>query len=461
MIAGDAQQHSDSPSCAVSVTAGYGAFALVEGTEGFRLGDDLEPTQVVHIACHCCKTANTLICSKGPDGAWLLRHAPATARTLPAASGRDIEDHANPTLLETGGDLGHGTGGATDGDSWATDPEKKRGQEGSVKVAMHSPSDSSSQQTSGSLGEKEGGDVGAPQERQPGALPREAVQPVAAAAAVVAGTSVLAIAAPEPKRDATKATSRLRLLARNSNSSTCSSWEGDPRAVDEPSSPPLGVPVPIQTTPNNKFTPPATLSREQQKDQQQLYHPGTQKASKAVLPQQHPSAARSCSSSSRKSQQIHEEVIQQGVAGVDEHQHHCSGCRDTRKKAHSDGETSEGSLKLAAIKELQQSPKPKQPPHLEAVPQGAEGEARQCTATGSSCTENGGSSGSNRSHSSKQAQQGSTIAAMAPYMLTRECEGDGNCLYRAFSDQVGDFLYPGGGCPQLVDWPLLRRWSYR
>ncbi|CDI78559.1 OTU-like cysteine protease domain-containing protein, putative [Eimeria praecox] len=438
MRAADAEEHGDSPSPAVSATATHGTFTVLEGTGSFRLGDDLEPTQIVHIACHCCKAANTLICSKTPDGAWLLCRAPVTSHAGAAIAGGDVEGHADSTSFDTEGDPGEGPSGTADVDSWATDSEKEREQERSIKVTVHPAPDGSGQKGYASSREEQGSDVEASQASQPGTSLRIAVQPAAATTAEVGGASALAIAAPEPKRDASKAARDLRPLARNSNSSTCSSWEGgEARAGDEPSSP-LGVASPIHTTPIREFRGPDVISRGQEKENQQLYEPEREQTPANLFPQQQPSVSHiSSSSSSCKDQRTSDGVLPDSCTRVKERQQHCGSYRNTWKKAHSDGETSENSPKLAAFKELQQKPKPKQLQHADTGPPEAEEGGRQCSQTCSSNgTDDSGSNGIKNSSSSKKPQQDSVIAAMAPYMLTRECEGDGNCLYRAFSDQL-------------------------
>ncbi|CDJ53404.1 OTU-like cysteine protease domain-containing protein, putative [Eimeria brunetti] len=436
MLPAEAQQHSGSLSCAMSGAAADGTSPALEGTEYFRLGNDLESTHVVRIACHCCKATNTLICSKTPDGGWLLRRAHPTtpARTVPAA---DQDDPANQTPFDAGGGVGEGFSGITDLDSWATDSEKDREQEGPIKVAAHPASDSNNNRRGRALSEERGSEVGGSQASQRGTSCRSAVQATPQTTAA-AGAAALAIAAPEPKRDTAKTAPGLRPFARNSNSSTCSSWEGgDPRVGDEPSSP-MGIRVPIQTTQIHEFRPLVPLVGEQQKEQQQLYGPERQQTTKKLLPHHQLHAARSPSSSSRMSHQISNKAAQGNLVGVTEHQHHNDSYKGTWKKAHSDGETSEGSPKQAVIKGLQRSPTPNQLLHLEESSPEAEDESRKC---GKSCSSNStdglGCSTSNSSTSSRaKAQHDNAIAAMAPFMLTRECEGDGNCLYRAFSDQL-------------------------
>ncbi|CDJ26961.1 OTU-like cysteine protease domain-containing protein, putative [Eimeria mitis] len=358
MIAADAQQHGDSPSCAVSVAAAHGTFLGLEGKESFRLGDDLEGTQVVRITCHCCKTTNTLICNRTQDGSWLLRHAAATATaiTAPAVTSTaagDHDDQSNTASFDTGGDLGEAPRGTADADSWDTDSGKERKQESSIKVTVCPAQDCKNQGRGDNFNEKQSNDV-VSQASEPGPL-RLGAQPTAAATTVVTGAAALAIAAPEPRRDAAKAT-----RARSSNSSIC------------------------------------------------------------------------------ESQYIRNEAVHESLTGVKEHDEQYNNYRDAQKKAHSDGEVSDGSPKLAAIKELQRNPpKPKHLPHVETESQDAEEGAQQCSPTCSNnSTDDSGSSSSNSRSSTKKAQQDAAIAAMAPYMLTRECEGDGNCLYRAFSDQL-------------------------
>lgn len=440
MIAADAQQRSDSPSHVVSVAAAHGTSHLLEGAEGFRLGDDLDHTQVVHIACHCCNTTNALICSKTPDGAWLLRRAPA----VPVAAAGNVEYQGNSSSLNTGGDIGEGPSGTTDVDTRATDSEKEREQEGCIRVTVHPALDSSNQEECSTVSEKEGSEGGCSQKNQAGTSPRCAIQQAAPVPAVAAVAAV-AIAAPEPKRDATKADRGLRPLARNSNSSTCSSWEGgDTGAGDELASP-LGAPAAIQTAPIHEFKQPPVLDREQQTEQGQLREPERQQTSEQLLPQQHPSVARSSSNSSLKSQQIHDgDVVRASVSKEMGHHQRSSSNSPIGKKAYSDGETSRVCPKLATIKELQK-PMQKQPPHLETEPQETVEGMRQCSPACKKSATNDSMNNSCSSNDSKKAQQDSAIAAMAPYMLTRECEGDGNCLYRAFSDQVRHSFYAGRG----------------
>ncbi|KAL8271374.1 hypothetical protein Esti_004708 [Eimeria stiedai] len=388
------QQHSG-PQCAdVSAAAAAAAAAAVLGqTEEGRLGADLEGTQLLHFGCHCCNTVNIIVCVKTPDGSWLLRRAAAAAERAAAdADQTGIVITAPQATSEAEGGAGVGTREADRQADEAAQQQEASDKSNVQPAAARSSGDGGSPHSEGSSSTikrqcSEG-------RSSTGRKAAEESVAVVGQSAGAAAAAALAIAAPAAKRDISKATLVLRPLATNSTASTCSSlWETtDPRVADEAPTP-LDAPTPQRSSP--KGSKQGTAGQQRQHQQQPKFQQKVGQAQRKETEQQEQEGRYTRASESSKSTS----------SCAQQEQHRRGSSAD--KKAH-EGDRGSAAAEEAAAQQPQQE-EPEADTEL----------AEECSA------------GSGNNKISDEA-----LSELVANMVTRECEGDGNCLYRAFSDQL-------------------------
>ncbi|KAL8436566.1 hypothetical protein ACSSS7_001644 [Eimeria intestinalis] len=399
MISVTPQQQHSGPQCAdVSAAAAAAAAAAVLGqTEEGRLGADLEGTQLLHFGCHCCNTVNIIVCVKTPDGSWLLRKAPAAAAEPVAADAEQagIVITAPKTTPEAEGGAGVSTA-----DAGRQAEEAAPQQEVSAKSTVQ-PAAARSGSTSSDGGSTHSEGSTSTIKRQCSearpAASRKAAEESAAVVVQSAGAAAaaaLAIAAPAAKRETAKATLVLRPLATNSTASTCSSlWETtDPRVPDEAPTP-LDAPTPQRPSPKGGSKATAVQQRQQQ----------------------HPKAQQKAGQARRK------EAEQQEQEGS------CSGGSESGKSTSSRAQQEQRRRGSSADKEAHEGERGPAPGEESATQQPQQEEEPEPEAE--LAEESLPSSGNSKTNDED-------LSEMVANMVTRECEGDGNCLYRAFSDQL-------------------------
>ncbi|KAL8441678.1 hypothetical protein Emag_006970 [Eimeria magna] len=399
MISVTPQQPHSGPQCAdVSAAAAAAAAAGVLGqTEEGRLGADLEGTQLLHFGCHCCNTVNMIVCVKTPDGSWLLRRAPAAAAAEPAAADAKLAGIVI-TAPETTSAAESGAGvspAEADKEADEAAQQQEASNESTVPPVAACSSGTSSD---GGSAHTEGSTITIKMQCSEGrsAAGRKAAEESAAVVGQSAGAAAaaaLAIAAPAAKRETTKATLVLRPLATNSTASTCSSlWETtDLRAPDEAPTP-LDAPTPQRSSP--KGSRQGTTGQQRQQQQPKSQQKVGQEQRKGTEQQEEEGSFNRASESSKTTSSR----PQRGE---------CRGSSADKKAR----EGERGSV--AAGEAATQQPRQDQEPEAEAE----------------LAEESLASSGDSKTN-------GEALSEMVANMVTRECEGDGNCLYRAFSDQL-------------------------
>ncbi|XP_026192781.1 uncharacterized protein LOC34622455 [Cyclospora cayetanensis] len=367
MMATDSEQHQRSPlSGSVSVVAAHGTAASPRGTLEGRLGAELEGSQLLRFACHCCKGVNIIICSKTPDGSWLMRRAPPEAHSAIAAS-NTVEDRASSASNAL---LGSGCRGHEFTEGWVCESENSNSQDQvPVQITIQPAPECTRSNTSSDDGLSPS-QRGNESTSQTGQLDGASALLSEQAAAATGKTAVA-----------------LRPLATNSTASTCSSWDsGDLRGGDEP-------PTPLEG--------------------EEAAHDAVQDSHGRVRRQKH--QMEECVSSSQHS---------------------------TEKRMQGENETYEGgrpgtaaSEDLVRQQQQQQQQHPKDRQEAKEESQQSEPKAQELCHVSSRDPASSGGDYSSVTRSFNVAED-PVIAAMAPYLSTRECKGDGNCLYRAFSDQL-------------------------
>ncbi|CDJ38363.1 OTU-like cysteine protease domain-containing protein, putative [Eimeria tenella] len=423
MAAADTKQSADTPTGVVSVNVAEGAPFPMGENEGFRLGADSGGTQILQFGCHCCKSTNVLICTKTADGGWVLCRAPAApqpSQTATALERKDVE-----VSTETWKDPGDSCEGV-DVKCSGKGPGKGREQEEQevpTKAEIQYAVCSSGQSGDDVCRDTQDRGVWTIQSNQRGTLCCTVVEPSTPHAAPVVEDVIIK-------------SSSLRPLARCSNSSTCSSWEGgEPRIEDDTSSSTVD-PVASQTCLKDAEPRSAVHQVKHQKHSslEEREGQGTEKLRPPEQQQQHSRTTQSLCRTT--DDQVQKDAVGSVITGGKEKLQLHYPCSNGDKISHSEAEApAEDGPKLAASKEQQEQNKLQEQPQQHAEPQKSEQQAREYPpdSQGSGRVQ---TSRSNSNISSTKKAQDSAIAAMAPYMSTRECEGDGNCLYRAFSDQL-------------------------
>lgn len=444
MAAADTKQSADTPTGVVSVNVAEGAPFPMGENEGFRLGADSGGTQILQFGCHCCKSTNVLICTKTADGGWVLCRAPAApqpSQTATALERKDVE-----VSTETWKDPGDSCEGV-DVKCSGKGPGKGREQEEQevpTKAEIQYAVCSSGQSGDDVCRDTQDRGVWTIQSNQRGTLCCTVVEPSTPHAAPVVEDVIIK-------------SSSLRPLARCSNSSTCSSWEGgEPRIEDDTSSSTVD-PVASQTCLKDAEPRSAVHQVKHQKHSslEEREGQGTEKLRPPEQQQQHSRTTQSLCRTT--DDQVQKDAVGSVITGGKEKLQLHYPCSNGDKISHSEAEApAEDGPKLAASKEQQEQNKLQEQPQQHAEPQKSEQQAREYPpdSQGSGRVQ---TSRSNSNISSTKKAQDSAIAAMAPYMSTRECEGDGNCLYRAFSDQVNFCFGSKGGSPYVSGLNFRRR----
>lgn len=435
MIAVTPQRQHNGPPCSdVSAASSDEAAASLDEMGEGRLGGDLEGTQLLHFGCHCCKSINVLICSKTPDGSWLLRRATAGEPAAPAALD-EVTTSAPLTPSEVSPEECNDIAGE---DRWTGETEKaSTGLGASFKVTILPAADciSDGVSTSRSNSRRSSCSKG-----QDGAVAQagQTEEESACAGERAAAATAVAIAAPAQKREASKTTNVLRPLATNSTASTCSSWEcADARAGDEPPTPSDG-PTPRRPIPKESTNPVGYMQQQQQQKRQQKMLGSQRKDTAKQLQQQEEQQREVGAASSSKTPPAEDadgtlDGTPKDSPRNGKQQKPQSSSISSRKPENEVDTPAEEAPKPAVAKAFaaqQHEQKKQQQEQQEEQHPGAEGAKGHQTSDGSSSINTNSSNGSSNT-------QADAITEMAAYMVTRECEGDGNCLYRAFSDQVG------------------------
>ncbi|OEH74404.1 otu-like cysteine protease domain-containing protein [Cyclospora cayetanensis] len=389
MMATDSEQHQRSPlSGSVSVVAAHGTAASPRGTLEGRLGAELEGSQLLRFACHCCKGVNIIICSKTPDGSWLMRRAPPEAHSAIAAS-NTVEDRASSASNAL---LGSGCRGHEFTEGWVCESENSNSQDQvPVQITIQPAPECTRSNTSSDDGLS-------------------------------------------PSQRGNESTSQTgQLDATNSTASTCSSWDsGDLRGGDEPPTPLEGN-IPVRVTPKGSKT--MVYVRPQQRKLPKAAAPQEkEQVRKAQQQQQLESSALSASKPDTLGEEAAHDAVQDSHGRVRRQKHQMEECvsssqHSTEKRMQGENETYEGGRPgTAASEDLDRQ-------EAKEESQQSEPKAQELCHVSSRDPASSGGDYSSVTRSFNVAED-PVIAAMAPYLSTRECKGDGNCLYRAFSDQL-------------------------
>ncbi|KAL8440455.1 hypothetical protein Efla_005597 [Eimeria flavescens] len=421
MVSVSPEQQKSGPQCAeVAAAAAAAAAAGLGQTEECCLGADSEGTQLLYFGCHCCNTVNIIVCVKTPAGSWLLSRAPPAAAADAATAG---EVAGLAEIVVTAPDAATETRCAEDskratGEAGSEQGDRAQHQEAPIKLSLLPAADRSSSVSSSGSSSRSGSSATSKRqcsEDSSHAHSRHAADDSGApaagqAAAAAAATAAVAIAAPAAKKDASRATLVLRPLATNSTASTCSSlWEtADPRIADE-------APTPIDAPTPQRSSPKAGRSLGGCPQQRQQQQKAQQKAGQLQRKEREQQPAGNRSRSDERAEEEESKLAsEQALAedGSSSHKQHVQEEQQGRgsrvKQPHEDETKGSAEEDIAAQQEQQQGEQ-QEDERGEGFP--------------------AGSSGNSSSHDD-------AISKMVAHMVTRECEGDGNCLYRAFSDQL-------------------------